>query len=189
VELQSVKNTKSFKDKSKLYLFYNTHDMSGTLGNDCGATLRATLSALQKFGVCDESLWPYNIAKCWVKPSQACYDQAKAFTIKSYKYLPSGDVSFAKGMIAAGYPIVFGADVFSSLMSPMISITSVLRMPDSGEKTQGGHCMCVVGASDSKKMFLIKNSWGAEWTPIGGYFWMPYRYWEEFTWDPWVVVL
>jgi C1A family cysteine protease len=38
---------------------------------------------------------------------------------------------------------------------------------------QGGHCVCVIGYSESLSAWLCKNSWSAYWG-MGGYFWIGY---------------
>jgi len=48
-------------------------------------------------------------------------------------------------------------------------------MPASGEKVVGGHCVLAVGYDNSTRMFIIRNSWGADWGQ-SGYFMMPYEY-------------
>jgi C1A family cysteine protease len=42
-------------------------------------------------------------------------------------------------------------------------------MPLSGETSQGGHAICLVGYSDDTKLpgggvFIFKNSWGTSWS-------------------------
>jgi C1A family cysteine protease len=36
-------------------------------------------------------------------------------------------------------------------------------MPDKNEATDDGHAVLCVGYDDSKKRFLIRNSWGVTW--------------------------
>ena len=187
LELQDTKNGK-FKDKSRLFNFYNTHAIAGTLGKDIGATIRDTMKAAQKFGICDEVMWPYDTNKCWIKPPPQCYTQALGYKITAYKYIPSGNVDAAKGFIDQGYPIEMGMDLFKQFTNSEMALNGLLRMPGSGEKTIGGHAVAVVGFDDVKQRFMVRNSWGQNWGDHG-YFYMPYDYYRDYTWDAWVVVV
>jgi hypothetical protein len=35
----------------------------------------------------------------------------------------------------------------------------------------GGHCVCIYGASDERQAFHVVNNWGAQWPPV----WLPYE--------------
>ena len=39
----------------------------------------------------------------------------------------------------------------------------------------GGHAVAIIGFSDSKKAFLIQNSWSEDWGK-NGRFWLPYSF-------------
>ena len=187
VELQDKEHNR-FKDKSRLYLFYNAHDIAGTIGHDVGVTIRNIMKAAQKFGICNEATWPYDVNRCWVKPSQSCYTEGSQYKISAYKYLPSGDVNAAKGYLAQKYPIEFGFDVFKSFLGTHIALTGIMEMPSAGEKPQSGHAVDLVGFDDSKGWFIVRNSWSSRWGQ-GGYFMMPYEFYRKHSWDPWVVVV
>jgi len=187
LELEDLKDGR-YVDKSRLFLFYNTHKLAGTLNNDCGATIRETCKALHKFGICDESLWPYDIKKCWDKPPRKCYKQAKAFKVKAYKSLPRGSVDQARAYMAQGYPILFGMVVYDYFMTADMALRGVLKMPGKYEKDRGGHAVDLVGYDDKKQMFICRNSWSSYWG-AKGYFYMPYEYYRDYTFDPWCIEL
>jgi C1A family cysteine protease len=48
-------------------------------------------------------------------------------------------------------------------------------MPSPGEAVVGGHCVVAVGYDNSKRQFIIRNSWGTGWG-LAGYFMMPFEY-------------
>jgi hypothetical protein len=45
-----------------------------------------------------------------------------------------------------------------------------------GETEIGGHCVAVVGYSDTDQWFIIRNSWGTGWG-AHGYCYYPYNSW------------
>ena len=51
-----------------------------------------------------------------------------------------------------------------------------MPMPDFGrECVLGGHAVLIVGYDDTKKWWIVRNSWGVGWGDHG-YFYMPYKY-------------
>jgi C1A family cysteine protease len=66
--------------------------------------------------------------------------------------------------------------VYSAFEGPQVAKTGVLNMPDKKkESIVGGHAVMAAGYDDTKKLILVRNSWGASWGQKG-YFWMPYAY-------------
>ena len=56
---------------ARLFIYYNSRDLEGTVNDDAGATLRDTLKTMVSLGVCPESMWNYN--HCYAtKPSNDC---------------------------------------------------------------------------------------------------------------------
>lgn len=53
------KNNSQLFIPSRLFLYYNTRMIEGTISYDSGATLRNTLKSLKNYGVCAETSWPY----------------------------------------------------------------------------------------------------------------------------------
>lgn len=68
-----------------------------------------------------------------------------------------------QGCIAGGYPFVFGFTVYESFESEQVAQTGIVPMPAPGETVVGGHCVVAVGYDDSKRTFIIRNSWGTGW--------------------------
>jgi C1A family cysteine protease len=56
-----------------------------------------------------------------------------------------------------------------------VAKSGILGMPKFSEQRVGGHAVLAVGYDDSKRTFLIRNSWGANWGKKG-YFTIPYAY-------------
>ncbi|MCQ9165342.1 C1 family peptidase [Arthrobacter sp. STN4] len=159
---------------SRLFIYYNERVMEGTVKSDAGAQIRDGIKSVATTGVCDESLWPYDIAKFALKPKAACYTAARKQ--RAIVYARVGQtLTQLKGCLASGYPIVFGFTVYASFESPEVAATGVVPMPGSGESVLGGHCVVAVGYDDAGQRFTIRNSWGSGWG-TAGYATMPYAY-------------
>lgn len=164
---------------SRLFLYYNTRAMIGTIYSDSGGYLRDGIKSLNKQGVCPEKEWTYSAgtrhgAKFTIKPPKKCYDSALDHQILSYWRI-TPNMYQIRACLADGYPFVFGFSIYSSFMSKEVSETGIMPLPQQGEQLFGGHAVMAVGYDDEKEMLLVRNSWGKKWGD-GGYFRMPYDY-------------
>jgi C1A family cysteine protease len=165
---------------SRLFVYYNTRVLMGQqyVGKDSGVDNRNMLKALNKLGWCEESLWPYDMSRFTVKPSQACYEAAKANCITNYAAVTQNLTSM-KSALASGIPIIFGFDVFKQIMSDQCAETGIIAMPRTGETSIGGHDVTIFGYDDATQMFDIRNHWkksDGTWWGKGGNGKIPYAY-------------
>ena len=166
-------NTSSYEDLSRLFVYYNTRQFEGTLGQDCGATIRNTIKILVASGSCVESMWPYVTEKYNDQPLTECYESAKQHAVTEYERINTFESMIH--CLADGYPFVFGFSVFSEFEGPTVAQTGVLNLPAPSETFKGGHAVLAVGYDMDEKTFLVKNSWGSEWGR-NGYFTIPFAY-------------
>lgn len=159
---------------SKLFTYYTTRDLEGTVNEDSGAMLRNTIKSINKFGACPESIWPYDVNKFMVKPTATCYDTASRHKAVSY-YQVSQNLSQMKGCLAEGFPFAFGMTVFPAFEGDEVANSGVLGMPYPDEAAIGGHAVLAVGYDDYEQAFIIRNSWGYDWG-IEGHYMLPYEY-------------
>jgi C1A family cysteine protease len=159
---------------SRLFLYYNERAIEGTVNADSGAQIRDGIKSVASQGDCPENLWPYDITKFAVKPTQQCYQQALKYKAVQYQRLTQ-DLNQLKGCLASGYPFVLGFTVYASFESQQVAQTGHANMPLAGEQVIGGHAVVAVGYDDSQQWFILRNSWGDGWG-MKGYFTLPYTY-------------
>jgi C1A family cysteine protease len=80
-----------------------------------------------------------------------------------------------QGCLAEGFPFVFGFTVYDSFESEAVAQSGEVSMPASGESVAGGHCVVAVGYDETKRVFIVRNSWGSDWG-LNGYCLMPFEY-------------
>jgi C1A family cysteine protease len=173
-QFEQIKQLKPDFIPSRLFIYYNERAIEGNIKFDSGATIRDGMKTLTKDGVCPEKDWPYTTCKFKKKPPGACYRKGKDTQVLEYLSV-TRSVNEIKQCLAQGYPVVFGFTVFDSFMTDEVSQTGVAPVPSAYDSCLGGHAVMKVGYDDSKKAWLVRNSWGKEWG-LDGYFWMPYEY-------------
>ena len=169
---QIKQNDKDSFIPSRLFIYYNERVMEDTVDEDAGAMIRDGLKTVAKEGVCPETDWPYIISKFTKKPPTAAYTHALAHQVTSYSSIDC-DILQMKTCLADGYPFVFGFLVFENFESAEVAKTGIMSMPIG--RQMGGHAVMCVGYDDTKKVFIIRNSWGSNWGDKG-YFYMPYEF-------------
>jgi C1A family cysteine protease len=157
---------------SRMFVYYNARAMIGTTGSDSGSRIRDGMKSINKQGVPPEPIWPYVEKDYRKKPSAAAYAEALEHQSIEYRSV-LGTIGQIRGALAAGFPVVFGFDVYSSFESPEVARTGIMPVPKRGEKKLGGHAVLAVGYDDDKGVLIVRNSWGTGWGDKG-YFFMPY---------------
>jgi len=160
---------------SRLFIYYNERAMEGHTDADTGAAIRDGIKSINKKGVCDEALWPYDVSTFTQKPSAVCYKEAKKERALKYHKVDQTESAMKHALWAEGQPVVFGFTVYESFETEEVAKTGDMPMPADGEKALGGHAVMCVGFDDDDQVFIIRNSWGSEWGDEG-YFRMPYAY-------------
>ena len=186
MEFDQIKEALKYEfTPSRLWIYYQERVIEGTVSSDDGAEIRDGIKAVNKYGACPESDWPYITSKFATKPSAVAYKDALLH--KSLKYASVNvDVPSVQAVMAAGFPVVFGFTVYSSFMTDEVASSGVMPMPISSDSVEGGHAVLMAGYSTVSWTdkgtgrslppgLIVRNSWGADWG-IGGYFIMPFDY-------------
>jgi C1A family cysteine protease len=159
---------------SRLFIYYNERAMEGTIDQDSGAQIRDGIKSVAKLGSCHEKEWPYLEHMLKIEPRKNCFKRARRYKALEYRRLGHNLVQM-KSCLASGFPFVFGIKVYSSFEGVAVRRSGHLQMPMPKEKFVGKHAVISAGYDDSKKWFIVRNSWGEGWG-IRGYFTIPYKY-------------
>jgi hypothetical protein len=162
------------RPESRLFIYYNTRLLMGQTAVDQGVDNRSLLKAVAKYGICGETLWPYNPAAWPQRPPDLAYVEGAKEVISSYAALRQ-DLATMKAALAAGFPFLFGFAVYESMLSAAVAASGDIPLPLRTETLQGGHDIVICGYDDGAKRFRFRNSWGADWGQ-GGNGTIPYEY-------------
>lgn len=163
---------------SRLFIYYNAKKLDGSVDNDNGCEIISALKAISYYGICDESIWPFDVANINIEPSEKCYEIARSsnkviyarLEIKTNDYLI--DLKYA---IASGYVIIFALKIYDSFITKTVAITSIVPIPKWDDVEIGYHTMCIIGYCDESRLFVVKNFWSRIWGCDGCLF-IPYEY-------------
>ncbi|MBV6457100.1 MAG: hypothetical protein HONBIEJF_00207 [Fimbriimonadaceae bacterium] len=142
---------------------------SGMQGVTCqsGSLGEHAMNVLVRYGVASEAEMPY-VEAC-INPSSA-----QTFRLKSTRFVRPSDVDVIKNLLENGHPVALMADTYTDFQEWGRNVAEGQVYQGSGVVNPlGKHAMLIVGYSDSKGAFKIRNSWGTGWGN-GGYFWMSY---------------
>lgn len=177
-------------EPSRLFIYYTTRDLMGTVNQDSGVDNRTLLKALAEFGFCAESLWPYDVSIFTTKPGAAAYAAALPNVITSYAAVEV-DLQQMQACLATRFPFMFGFDVFEQIMSDAAAANGIVADPSPGETPIGGHDVTICGYTTVQmpginpgniwpaNTFRFRNHWfnedGSPWGD-GGYGYVSFKY-------------
>ncbi len=173
---------------SRLFVYYNTRVREETVCEDSGATLRETVKAFAKLGVCYEErprrnecprpFWSYDRCKTRFKqkPPPECYGAAKGNTVCRYESLKDHTkIDQIRACLDQEYPLVFSFQVFKQSFEKKARVGGIMCMPGPDDTHVDNHAVVAVGYNDARKRVTVLNSWGVHWGH-NGYFYMPYDF-------------
>jgi len=160
---------------ARLAIYYWARMLDNTIQEDAGTSLRTAVKVLNKIGTPAEWLWPYDIVKFKEQPDKKTIEYASKHKITQY-FKVAQDINSMKNCLAAGFPFVFGFNVYESFMTLDVARTGIMPIPAKNEQLLGGHATECVGYTP--EYFIVRNSWGKKWG-LKGYFKMPYSLIED----------
>ena len=150
---------------------------------DNGAYMVNIPQALQKYGDCLETSYPYPVSNkstaYKTPPTSAAMTEGLVYKIGSnYGLVATGDVTAVKTLLSGNTPVMMGFNVYDNSSYTLFEglnsasnctynplTTSGALLP--GARLLGGHATPIVGWDDSqaggKGAFLVMNSWGTSW--------------------------
>jgi hypothetical protein len=129
---------------SRLYIYYNTRVIEGTVSEDSGASITDAIKSINKYGAPPEADWQYNTDRFTEKPSVQAYTDGALRQAVKYARV-NQTVADMQACLTAGTPIVIGFTVYESFESQAVADTGDVPMPTTSEQVMGGHCVAVVG--------------------------------------------
>lgn len=174
---------------SRLFVYYNERQMEGTIADDSGADLADGIKSLAVYGICSEKLWPYDISKFTVKPTDECYKEALENQALEVRQI-SNDIYSMKNALYQGNPFVVGIMIYDSFETDYVAETGMVPMPDVyKEQCLGGHAVVCCGYDLKNNIWIMRNSWGSDWGDKG-YFYLPFAYLTDssLSSDLWTVI-
>jgi C1A family cysteine protease len=89
-----------------------------------------SIEALEEFGTCLESYWPYDIANVNTRPDDQAYQEAQGHKITQAMQV-NIDLNEMKSCLAQGFPFAFGLKLYKSF--DKAATTGIVPMPNSGD--------------------------------------------------------
>lgn len=174
---------------SRMFIYYNERSIERHPRCNVPVSLRDGYKVVANLGACRERHWKYKFGNFSVRPPKRLYDEAKVTRVSSYARVRR-DLRTMKACLASGNPFTMGMSVYKSFESNAVKKTGIVPMPAPDEPLKGGHAVLVVGYSDGRKSFIVRNSWGTAWGR-GGHFLLPYEYLtsrKRYAWDFWTIL-
>jgi len=150
-------------DLSRLFVYYNARRLRGSVMMDSGAFIREAMASVMAFGACREEMWPYEPMLFMAEPPPQAY--ADAITYEALQYARVDGGKGAIRALAKGLPVVFGTMIPERcyVEAATSGVMPTCTAEELNQPGTGGHSMLIVGYDNPERMFIVRNSWGADW--------------------------
>lgn len=154
-------------DLSRLFVYFNTRRLNGTIQQDGGARISEAMAAALAFGACRAELWPFDLTRMAQQPPQPCY--LDGLGKEAMQYARVAGVDGAVQALAQGLPVVFGCFLPQRLYDEAAQTGRMpASRPDERQSPPSfGHAMLAVGYDLPAQMLIVRNSWGPGWGDRG----------------------
>ena len=144
-------------------------DVHDGMGYKCadGGWPSVALDWIKQNGAADPGCWAYETQNLPYKPTS----DRSGRTVRLDNYVTLSTVADQKSWLDAVGPISACFTCYWDFQAYGPNSGVYICNPASG--IDGGHCIVIVGYDDSKKAWLVRNSWGTGWG-MGGYCWFGY---------------
>lgn len=151
-------------------LYARLRQRRGLLADDAGASVADGVDALRE-GWREDARCPTAWGPAWTAPPAPVPDDAPRLV--SAEPLDF-DVTAIAWELATGSPVVVGLAITAAWDAPAATL------PDPGGAVLGGHAVMLVGYSQPRRAWRVRNSWGPEWGDAGEA-WLPWT-WTRAPW-------
>lgn len=111
--------------------------------HDSGCTITSAIEALEEFGTCLESVWPYKVKRVNQCPSDDAYAAAENNRITDALNI-NIDLYEMKSALAQGFPFVFGLELYQSF--DRAEKKGIVPMPKPSDKNRDSHGRLVIAS-------------------------------------------
>lgn len=167
MEFHLAKRDGRATDLSRMFVYFNTRRLNGTITQDGGARISEAMAAALAYGACREDLWPFDVSRMAEQPPQPCYLDGLGNEAMQYARVPG--LEGAVHALAQGLPVVFGCFLPQRLYDEAAQTGRMpASRPDERQSPPSfGHAMLVVGYDLPAKELIVRNSWGPGWGEKG----------------------
>lgn len=177
--MQSLQMLNGGELGSVLFPYYMGKCARGTQGVDMGTTFRDTFRAMERWGYCKESTWPFRFDRITSMPSRTAAVRAlparegdvDRTTYRRITQTGYERVNEAKRVLAAGYTVCFGTQIDEAFQQGHFEYKDIQLTPRNN--IIGNHAMLLVGYDETALDAV--NSYGRDWAR-GGIFRMTYEW-------------
>jgi C1A family cysteine protease len=165
-------------EPSPLFVYYNARKRAGEEMLNTPVRPSDAMAAVQEYGICPESAWPYSPMRYRNRPPVHAYKAARAHAGLTFEQLEQ-DERALKDSLSEGAPFFLCLRLFPSNCEDFdrgeTALTGRLALPRPDEAPIRNHAMLAVGYDDASSVFVLRNSFGRGWGREGHLF-LPYEY-------------
>lgn len=166
--------------RSRLFAYYNERANQNRYYEDVQCSIKRCIQNINQYGLCPESMHPYDTQRLVVKPSVACFEVAKNHRKLTYSRV-------GRKILAIKTVLAEKRVIIASIKVPKTGISADITLPFTGEHG-GGYCILICGWNDAAHKFTFVNSMGASWGRNGlGTIQYEFLLDPELTMDMWVI--
>lgn len=177
-EYQEQKQYNQFIPLSTRFVYEEAKKISG---HSEGTTLKACCVVLYKYGICEETYWPYKANEVG-NPDPGFMENAEKYKIKTYARI-TNIAELKRALVDPKIgPIAVGVKVFKGIRSDQAKNYGIVPNPSCFDSLRvlGGHALCMTSYKDNSPYYKndghieCKNSWGKYGNR--GYLYFSYTY-------------
>ena len=138
------------------FLYHFARVLGGDSYKDTGTTLKHSLRALHRWGVCLEEFFKYDENTIDREPNNEAMLDAQKHKIKEFYKIKNGLYSIKAYIYKERLPVIFGMTVFESMQDSKAIKTGVVPIPKANEQIQGFHGLVCIGFQNATKTDKFK---------------------------------